>query len=156
MNLNFVSLIENISPSIQLSTTKICQRTLREKFIIASGVISKDCSYQQRKKFFIDGKHYFLEDPFLFKRWPDQIIYICAPKEEMKKILEQYDFSHYECHFGAMKTISKVLQLRIYWPTLFKDAHTLVSKCDRCQCCGNISTQNEMPRNYILEVEVFV
>lgn len=74
----------------------------------------------------------------------------------MKKVLEQYNFSHYECHFGAMKTISKVLQLRIYWPTLFRDAHTLVSKCDRCQCCGNISTQNEMPRNYILEVEIFV
>ena len=38
---------------------------------------------------------------------------------------------------------------------MFKDAHAYISRCDACQRLGNISKRNEMPHNYILEVEVF-
>ncbi|XP_024009457.1 uncharacterized protein LOC112084540 [Eutrema salsugineum] len=38
---------------------------------------------------------------------------------------------------------------------MFKDAHKFISKCDVCQGQGNISKQNEMPQNFIQEVEVF-
>jgi hypothetical protein len=122
---------------------------------LASGITPPDLSYQQRKRFFADIKHYFWEDPLLFKQGPDQIIRRCVPEDEMEQILEQCHSSPYGGHFGAVKTASKVLQSGFYWPTLFKDAHTLVSKCDRCQRSGNISNRNEMPLNSILEVEIF-
>lgn len=73
----------------------------------------------------------------------------------MEQILEQCHSSPYGGHFGAVKIASKVLQSDFYWPILFKDAHTLVSKCDKCQRIGNISNRNEMPLNSILEVEIF-
>lgn len=38
---------------------------------------------------------------------------------------------------------------------MFNDAHSFVSKGDACQRMGNISKRNEMPQNFILEVEVF-
>ncbi|CAA7037016.1 unnamed protein product [Microthlaspi erraticum] len=51
------------------------------------------------------------------------------------------------------KTVSKALQAGYWWPTMFRDAHRFVSKCDVCQRQGNISKRNEMPQNFILEVE---
>ena len=42
-----------------------------------------------------------------------------------------------------------------YWPSLFKDAHTFVLACDKCQKTSNISRRNEMPLKSILEVELF-
>ncbi|CAA7051807.1 unnamed protein product [Microthlaspi erraticum] len=47
------------------------------------------------------------------------------------------------------------LQAGFWWPTMFKDAHAFISRCDACQRMGNISKRNEMPQNFILEVEVF-
>ena len=41
-------------------------------------------------------------------------------------------------HFGGNSTVAKVLQSRLYWPTLFKDAHKFVSTCDKCQRMGSI------------------
>jgi len=49
----------------------------------------------------------------------------------------------------------KVLQSRFFWPTIFKDAHHHVLKCDQCQRMGGISRRNEMPLQNIMEVEVF-
>ncbi|XP_013631670.1 PREDICTED: uncharacterized protein LOC106337160 [Brassica oleracea var. oleracea] len=41
-------------------------------------------------------------------------------------------------------------------PYLYKqDSHAYIARCDTCQRLGNISKRNEMPQNYILEVEVF-
>ena len=62
-----------------------------------------------------------------------------------------------ECggHFGEQKIVAKVLQSEFYWPTLFKDAHSFVKSCNKCQRTGNISSKNEMPFNSILEVELF-
>ena len=51
-------------------------------------IVSLDFSYQERKKFFIDVKHYYWEEPILYKHCVDQIIRRCVPEEEMKDILK--------------------------------------------------------------------
>ena len=48
-----------------------------------------------------------------------------------------------------------MLQSGFYWPSLFKDAHALVSTCDKCQRMGNISRRDDDPLKGILEVELF-
>ena len=48
-----------------------------------------------------------------------------------------------------------MLQSGFYWPTLFKDAIQYCKECLKCQSALNISKQDEMPLQTILEVEVF-
>ena len=49
----------------------------------------------------------------------------------------------------------KVLQSGFYWPSLFKDAHTMCRECDKCQRLGKISCRHIMPLNPILVIELF-
>nr|XP_016477568.1 PREDICTED: uncharacterized protein LOC107799022 [Nicotiana tabacum] len=58
-------------------------------------------------------------------------------------------------HFGGIRTTAKVLELGLYWKTLFRDAHDWVKSCDKSQRTGNISLHHEMLMTTIQEVEVF-
>ncbi|KAL4297162.1 hypothetical protein GQ457_12G011620 [Hibiscus cannabinus] len=108
-----------------------------------------------RNRFKHNAKGYFWDEPYLFKQCDDQIIRRCIPEEEQQIILEQCHSTPYGGHFGGNRTIAKVLQSGLYWPTLHRDAQLFCQQCDRCQRTGNISRRNEMPLQNILEVELF-
>ncbi|GKC29260.1 hypothetical protein Tco_1036554 [Tanacetum coccineum] len=52
----------------------------------------------------------------------------------------------YGGHYGPSTTAKKVFDAGFYWPTIFKEAHTLVQNCDACKCSGSISRRDEMPQ----------
>ncbi|GKE87646.1 reverse transcriptase domain-containing protein [Tanacetum coccineum] len=52
-------------------------------------------------------------------------------------------------HHGANYTAKKVFDSDFYWPTIYRDAHDLVTRCDACQRQGKISQRDEMPQNAI-------
>nr|GFB36979.1 reverse transcriptase domain-containing protein [Tanacetum cinerariifolium] len=54
----------------------------------AGNFIVKCMSSQQKNKFFKDVKHYFWDDPFLFKICEDQVIWRCVHRKEALDILE--------------------------------------------------------------------
>ncbi|GKF60786.1 reverse transcriptase domain-containing protein [Tanacetum coccineum] len=58
-------------------------------------------------------------------------------------------------HHGANYTAKKVFDFRFYWPTIYRDAHDLVTRCDACQRQGKISQKDEMPQNAIQVCEIF-
>ncbi|XP_057747161.1 uncharacterized protein LOC130966382 [Arachis stenosperma] len=58
-------------------------------------------------------------------------------------------------HFGGERTAAKVLQCGFFWPTIFKDAKELVRSCNEYERAGNLPKRNEMPQQYILELELF-
>ncbi|XP_056864098.1 uncharacterized protein LOC130511225 [Raphanus sativus] len=85
----------------------------------------------------------------------DGIFRRSVPEADIPEILHHFHGSSSDAHFATFKTVSKVLQDDFWWPTMFRDAHAFISRCNACQRMGSISKKNEMPQNYILEVEVF-
>ncbi|XP_056161225.1 uncharacterized protein LOC130135637 [Syzygium oleosum] len=70
---------------------------------LVSKVLPSELTYQQRKKFFSDVKHYFWEDPFLFKVCADQVIRRCVPNEEIPNIL-------FHCHDGQEEVSNREIK----------------------------------------------
>ncbi|GJT17139.1 reverse transcriptase domain-containing protein [Tanacetum coccineum] len=58
-------------------------------------------------------------------------------------------------HHGANYTAKKVFDSGFYWPTIYRDAHDLVTRCDACQRQGKISQKDEMPQIAIQVCEIF-
>ena len=71
-------------------------------------------SYQQRKKFFKDAKHYVWEEPLPYKPCGDVIYRRCLPEDEVRSVLHHSHASTYGGHFGPDKTIVRVLQAGFY------------------------------------------
>ncbi|XP_057755830.1 uncharacterized protein LOC130975012 [Arachis stenosperma] len=108
-----------------------------------------------RRKLIKDAKYYIWDYPYLFKKYTDGVLRSCIPHEEGQEVLWQCHGSAYGGHFCGERTAAKVLQSGFYWPTVFKDAKEMVSRCDECQRAGNLTKRNEMPQQYILELELF-
>lgn len=54
-------------------------------------------------------------------------------------MLDSCHTSPYGGHHGGERMAQKVLQLRIFLPTLFRDATKYMKKYDQCQRMGTIS-----------------
>ncbi|GJX10075.1 reverse transcriptase domain-containing protein [Tanacetum coccineum] len=111
----------------------------------AGNFIVKGMSSQQKNKFFKDVKHYFWDDPYLFKICVDQMIRRCVASQEAVDILTACHSGPTRGHYGANYTAKKVFDSEFYWPTIYKDAQDLVTRCDTCQRQGKISKRDEMP-----------
>src|SRR3954468_10297992 len=94
----------------------------------------------KRMKFLNDLRHYFWDDPFLYRHGPDGMIRKCVPNLEMSAVLQACHDSSYGGDHAGRRTAEKVLQSGFYWPTLFKDAQRHVEYRDAFQRKGNIGT----------------
>nr|GFC03511.1 reverse transcriptase domain-containing protein [Tanacetum cinerariifolium] len=121
----------------------------------AGKFIIKGMSTQQKNKFFKDAKHYFWDDPFLFKTCADQVIWRCVAGQEAVDILTACHSGPTEGHYDANYTVKKVFDSGFYWPTIYKDAFDLVKNCDSCQRQIKISQRDEMPQNAIQVCVIF-
>ncbi|XP_074297168.1 uncharacterized protein LOC141627860 [Silene latifolia] len=122
---------------------------------LVSGIIPHDYDYHKKKKFFHDVRHYYWDDPCLYKSCADGMIRRCVPREEATSIMSHCHDLPCGGHASSKKTAAKVLQCGFFWPSLFRDVAFYVKGCDKCQRSGNITRKHEMPMNFMLEVELF-
>nr|GEV85728.1 reverse transcriptase domain-containing protein [Tanacetum cinerariifolium] len=85
----------------------------------------------QKKKFFKNVKHYFWDDPYLFKIYADQVIRRCVHGQEAVDILTTFHNGPTGGHHGVNLTAKKVFNF------------------------GKISQRDEMPQNAIQVCEIF-
>ncbi|GJU99345.1 reverse transcriptase domain-containing protein [Tanacetum coccineum] len=121
----------------------------------AGNFLIKGMSTQQKRKFFKDVKHYFWDDPYLFRICADQIIRRCVFGQEALEILKACHEGPTGGHHSANITARKVFDAGFFWPTIYQDAHSMIKSCDACQRQGKISHRDEMPQNAIQVCEIF-
>ncbi|KAL1193552.1 putative mitochondrial protein [Cardamine amara subsp. amara] len=114
-----------------------------------------DLTGYAKKKFFRELQRFYWDEPYLYRHCSDETYRRCIAEAEISDVLFHCHGSEYAGDFATFKTVSKVLQAGFWWPTMFRDAHAFVYRCDACQRRGKISKRHEMPQNFILEVEVF-
>nr|GEY27300.1 reverse transcriptase domain-containing protein [Tanacetum cinerariifolium] len=78
--------------------------------------VVKGMSSQQKNKFFKDVKHYFWDDPFLFKIYADQVIRRCVHGQEAVDILKACHNGPTGGHHGPNYITKKVFVSGSYWP----------------------------------------
>ncbi|GKA87853.1 reverse transcriptase domain-containing protein [Tanacetum coccineum] len=121
----------------------------------AGNFLIKGMSTQQKRKFFKDVKHYFWDDPYLFRICADQIIRRCVFGQEALEILKACHEGPTGGHHSANITAQKVFDAGFFWPTIYQDAHSMIKSCDTCQRQGKISHRDEMPQNAFQVCEIF-
>ena len=122
---------------------------------LVTGQIPPQWTSQQKRKFLVDIKKYYFDDPYLFKYYPDQLMRRCVSNDYQIGVLT---FCHSEAcggHFSARKMADKIMQAGFYWPTLFKDCFDFCKTCARCQQLGGVTKRNMMPLTPILIIEIF-
>nr|GEZ19909.1 reverse transcriptase domain-containing protein [Tanacetum cinerariifolium] len=91
----------------------------------AGNFVVKGMSSQQKNKFFKDVKHYFWDDPFLFKICVDQVIRRCVHGQEAIDILKACHYRPTEGHHCPNYIAKKVFDSGFYWPTIYRDSQDL-------------------------------
>nr|GEU79962.1 reverse transcriptase domain-containing protein [Tanacetum cinerariifolium] len=104
----------------------------------AGNFVVKGMSSQQKNKFIKYVKHYFWDDPCLFKIYADQVIWRCVHGQEAVDILKACHNRPTKGHHGPNYTAKKVFDFDLNRPIIYRDAHDLVKSCDSCQRQGKI------------------
>ncbi|GJY98340.1 hypothetical protein Tco_0515250 [Tanacetum coccineum] len=99
----------------------------------AGNFIVKGMSSLQKNKFFKDVKHYFWDDPYLFKICADQVIRRCVAGQEAVDILTACHSGPTRGHYDANYTAKKPLRTLDYKrkdkeDTRLKDTKTAFSR----------------------------
>ncbi|GKD30765.1 reverse transcriptase domain-containing protein [Tanacetum coccineum] len=92
----------------------------------AGNFVVKGMSSQQKKKFFKDVKHYFWDDPNLFRICADQVIRRFVHGQEAIDILTTCHNGPIGGHHSANYTAKKVFDSGFYWPTIYRDVHDMI------------------------------
>nr|GEX05458.1 reverse transcriptase domain-containing protein [Tanacetum cinerariifolium] len=91
----------------------------------AGNFIIKGMTTRQKQKFFKDVRHYFWDDPYLFKTCPDKIIRRCVAGQEAIDILKACHSGPIGGHYGANYTAKKVFDSGLSLPELTLTCMTL-------------------------------
>ncbi|GJX54687.1 retrovirus-related pol polyprotein from transposon TNT 1-94 [Tanacetum coccineum] len=97
---------------------------------LVGGILRKGLTYAQRCKFFLELKHYFRDEPYLFKACPDGMIRRCVHGLETGIILDECHHGPTGGHYGLSITAKKVFDAGFYWSTIFKEAQTMLHELD--------------------------
>lgn len=94
--------------------------------------LSDDWTKEERENVRVHIRHFAVIGHRLFRRGADGILRRCVSEVEVPTILEVCHDSTYGGHFSGQLTGQKILRAGYLWPSLFRDSHDYVKRCDAC------------------------
>ena len=79
----------------------------------------------------------------------------CLEQESTSKVVKELHDGPVGGHFSGDTTAQKILRTGYYYPTLFKDAHAYVRKCDTCQRSSGRQAKSDRPLQPVIVLETF-
>lgn len=71
-------------------------------------------SIQDKRRFLSEVRHFYFDDPYLFKYCSDQLIQRCILDDEFSSVLIFCHMGACGGHFSTKKTVAKILQSGFY------------------------------------------
>jgi len=114
-------------------------------FYLKNRYAPSNISYKNKRAIRLKEKNFIIVDDVLFRRNYDLILLRCLEKPEAQKVLQELHDGPAGGHFGADTTTHKIIHAGYYWPTLFRDAHEYVRKCQSCQTSSGRQRKSAFP-----------
>ena len=122
---------------------------------LQEGYLTEHWNPKQRRALHLKSALYHIIDGVLFRKNYDGVFLRCLKHEDAKRVVAELHDGPAGGHFSGDTTTHKILRARYYWPTLFKDAHTHVRKCDTCQRSGGRQAKATGPLKPMIISEPF-
>eukprot|EP00253_Pinus_taeda_P027971 PITA_27971 len=114
-------------------------------YYLKNGYSPAHLDHTKKRALRLKAKQYQLINDVLFKRNYDSVLLRCLEKTEAKKVLRELHDGPAGGHYAGDATAHKILRAGYYWPTLFKDSHSYVRKCQIYQTTGGRQKKPSMP-----------
>ena len=98
---------------------------------------------------------YQIIDGVLFRKNYDGVFLRYLEREDATKVIKELHDGPAGGNFSGHTITHKILRAGYYWPTLFKDTHAYIRKCDTCQMSGGRQANAVGPLQPIIISEPF-
>lgn len=75
---------------------------------------------------------YQIQQGELFKLLPDDRLCQCLEASKVGRVIAAIHTEDAGGHYATRNTITKILNTDYWWPTMFKDTHDYIQRCDSC------------------------
>eukprot|EP00253_Pinus_taeda_P013331 PITA_13331 len=121
-------------PSVEV---KVCEVSLNDEeslytdiiYYLKNGYAPSYLDHTKKRALRLKAKQYQLINDILFRMNYDSVLLRCLEKSEANKVLQELHDGPVGGHYTGDATAHKILRAGYYWPTLFKDSHNYVRKC---------------------------
>ena len=100
------------------------------KFFLHNGFAPETLDPKKCRALRLKSAPYQLIDNVLFRKNYDGVFLRCLEKDQTDDFLFQFHAGPVGGHFLGDTTTHKIIRAGYYWPTLLRDAHSFVRKCE--------------------------
>eukprot|EP00253_Pinus_taeda_P005043 PITA_05043 len=143
------SLISKI-PSTEIQMYKVSLNIVESLyadiiFFLKNGYAPPNLDYTKKRALRLKDKQCQLVNDVIFRMNYDYALLRCLEKYKAEKVLQELHDGPVGGHYAGDATAHKILCVGYYWPTLFKDAHSYIRKCQICQTTAGRQKKPSFP-----------
>lgn len=88
---------------------------------------------------------YQIQHRVLFKLLSNDRLCCCLKVMEVGQVIEAMHTKDVGGHYATKNTVSKILNAEYSWPSMFKEVHNYMQRCDNCQRTGRPTPTTRWP-----------